>query len=98
MLAKEPTQLALADTQTFSQIVDARFVECAALDQRERSCHRVRRSVPGCEARRNFGSATQARSEAGGLRGCRGKIEQHVLATGRPNGADRTAEDARRPA
>ena len=80
VLVKEAPQLALADAQAFGQIIDARLVERAKLDQGERAGDGVGGATPGAEIGSGFRAAAQAGAEPCLLGGGGGGIEGHVLA------------------
>ncbi len=96
MTAEETPQLPLAETETFGERGNRRFVERAFFHQSERARDRVRRAAPGGERRRDFGTAAQARPKAGLLRRGGGGKEGDVLAFRRRSRADRTAVDSGR--
>ena len=61
MLVKEAPQLALADAQAFGQIIDARLVERAKLDQGERAGDGVGGATPGAEIGSGFRAGSAGR-------------------------------------
>src|SRR5690606_29174361 len=93
---EDAPQVPAGDPEARGERIDPRPVHAAVLDQTRRGARearrRVDRRIAGCELR----AAAQARSEAGRFRGGRAREEAAVLALRHPDGADRTAVDARR--
>src|SRR5688572_18523833 len=93
MLPKQPAELSLSDAQAFGEPIDTAFVECASVDQRQRSRYGVRCPAPGGTLWRGFRPTAQARAEAGFLRRCCRCVERHVFPFRHRCRADRTAID-----
>jgi len=95
MLPEEAPELPITHTETTGKIFDAGLVQGPQLDQGQSARDGIRRAAPCPHVRRRLRPTAQARAKTGFLsRRCRGE-ENHVLGSGRPSRADRTAINAR---
>ncbi len=93
MLSKQSAELSLSDAQAVGEPIDAPFIECASVDERQRPRYGVRRPAPGGKLWRRFRPTAQAWAEASFLRRCGRRVERHVFPFRHRCRADRTAID-----
>jgi hypothetical protein len=93
VLTEQSPEMTRTDAEAFGEQIHGRPIHKAFVDEPQRAADDRRGAEPGRRARRGFGPAPQARTEAGFRRGGRGRVIPDVRVLRAPDGANRPAVD-----